>query len=97
LVDLLQNVLSKSHHYFSTVKIYNISACGSAFDLQKFWKKMIDGFIFQLQENTARRLKRELSRITKDFTSQVHSLEEKISQVTSEKVCETQDSSVSHM
>uniref|UniRef100_A0ACD5WH46 Uncharacterized protein n=1 Tax=Avena sativa TaxID=4498 RepID=A0ACD5WH46_AVESA len=39
----------------------------------------------QLQENTACELKRELSKITKEFTSQVHSLEEKISQLISEK------------
>jgi hypothetical protein len=82
---------------FLQIKYTIYLLAGSAFDLQKFWKNMIDAFIFQLQENTARELKRELSRITKDFTSQVHSLEEKISQVTSEKVCETQDSSVSHV
>ncbi|KAI4992967.1 hypothetical protein ZWY2020_007280 [Hordeum vulgare] len=39
----------------------------------------------QFQEDTARELKRELSKITKTFTSQVHSLEEKISQLISEK------------
>uniref|UniRef100_A0A453ISM4 Kinesin-like protein n=1 Tax=Aegilops tauschii subsp. strangulata TaxID=200361 RepID=A0A453ISM4_AEGTS len=37
------------------------------------------------QENMARELKRELSKITQTFTSQVHSLEEKISQLVSEK------------
>ncbi|XP_051182928.1 kinesin-like protein KIN-UA isoform X2 [Lolium perenne] len=37
------------------------------------------------QENTARELKRELSKVTKEFTIQVHSLEEKNSQLISEK------------
>ncbi|KAM3315293.1 hypothetical protein ACQJBY_033806 [Aegilops geniculata] len=37
------------------------------------------------QENMARELKRELSKITQTFTSQLHSLEEKISQLVSEK------------
>jgi hypothetical protein len=61
------------------------------FCLAEILEKMVHGFFFQLQENTARELKRELSKITKEFTSQVHSPEEKNSQLISEKVCETQD------
>ncbi|XBI69925.1 hypothetical protein VPH35_064542 [Triticum aestivum] len=39
----------------------------------------------QFQENTARELKRDLSKVTEIFTNQVHSLEGKISQLMSEK------------
>jgi hypothetical protein len=74
-----------------------MSARGCAFVLQKFWKKWFMDFFFQLQENTARELKRELSKITKEFTSQVHSLEEKNSQLISDKVCQTQDFYFSHV
>ena len=57
----------------------------SAFGFHKVLK--IDSSIFfQFQENTARDIQRELSKVTEEFTSQVHSLEEKISQLISEKV-----------
>ncbi|XP_048572229.1 kinesin-like protein KIN-UA isoform X2 [Triticum urartu] len=39
----------------------------------------------QFQENTARELKRDLSKVTEIFTNQVHSLEGRISQLMSEK------------
>ncbi|XP_048572230.1 kinesin-like protein KIN-UA isoform X3 [Triticum urartu] len=47
--------------------------------------KMTSTMQIEFQENTARELKRDLSKVTEIFTNQVHSLEGRISQLMSEK------------
>ena len=45
-----------------------------------------DKSIFQLQESMALELEKKLTKVTEEFTSQVQSLKEKISELISEKV-----------
>jgi hypothetical protein len=54
----------------------------------KYWfnDSKSNSSIFQLQENKARALEKELSKATEEFNSQVQLLKEKISKLTSEKV-----------
>ena len=44
-----------------------------------------DKSIFQLQESMAHELEKKLTKVTEEFTSQVQSLKEKISELISEK------------